>query len=150
MEMKRPRKPQPVGVLIKVFRLLEILGDADQPMNLKSLSEKAGINNSTAYRCLAHMEERGWLVRDGQGNYGLGPKLAHSANGCDPVARLRAAARPFFWGLSKYTGETVNLATMDGADVVFIDGLESPHEFRMVLKSGLRSVFYRIALGKAM
>ncbi len=147
--MKRTRKPQTIGVLEKAFRLIEIIQDAREPMNLKRLSVTSGLTNSTAYRLLGYLTEKAWLVRDARGNYTSSPKLPGSHEEVDPVSRLSLIARPFFWGLLKYTGETVSLAMLDGSEVVFLDGMDSPHQFRVVARGGQRSVFYRIALGKA-
>ena len=64
-------------------------------------------------------------------------------------APLRERAREALWELWRVTQETVNLAVLDGLEVVYIDCLESPHDFRLVSNVGMRAVLYRTALGKA-
>jgi DNA-binding IclR family transcriptional regulator len=59
-------------------------------------------------------------------------------------------ARESLWELWRVTQETVNLAVLDGLDVVYIDCLESPHDFRLVSNAGTRAVLHRTALGKAL
>ncbi|MCP5113670.1 MAG: IclR family transcriptional regulator [bacterium] len=62
---------------------------------------------------------------------------------------LCEAARPSLWELWRATQETVNLAVLEGFEVVYVDCLESPHDLRLVTNVGMRAVFYRTALGKA-
>ena len=147
--MARSRKSPQVGVLTKTFRILQVLQGAPIPLTLKAVSSEAGINDSTAYRFLAHLEKEGWVQRDRKGAYRLGEKLAPLSQLASRMTTLKEYCRPFFWGLSKLTEETVNLAVLEGPEVVFVDGLESPHAFRLVSVVGKRSVFYRTAVGKA-
>lgn len=48
------------------------------------------------------------------------------------------------------TGETVNLAVRDGLYVLYIDVMESSHQFRLVSQVGTRRPLHCTALGKAM
>jgi len=51
--------------------------------------------------------------------------------------------------LAREIGETINLAILDGVEILILHSLESPHEFRMAAKVGSRRPFYVTALGKA-
>ncbi|MGP8246942.1 MAG: IclR family transcriptional regulator [Bryobacteraceae bacterium] len=57
--------------------------------------------------------------------------------------------RRSLWELWQATKESVNLGVLEGHDVVYLDCLESPHDFRLVAQVGTRAGFYRTALGKA-
>jgi DNA-binding IclR family transcriptional regulator len=59
-------------------------------------------------------------------------------------------SRPVLEQLWRATGETVNLAVMEGHEALYIDVLESAHTFRLVSKVGARRPLYCTALGKAM
>jgi IclR family acetate operon transcriptional repressor len=117
---------------------------------LHEISTQAGINKSTALRLLAHLEGEKYLRRDEKGGYSLGPKLLQLGSDYKVQAPLREIARESLWELWRLTHETVNLAVLDGLDVVYIDCLESPHDFRLVSNNGMRAVLYRTALGKAL
>jgi IclR family acetate operon transcriptional repressor len=65
-------------------------------------------------------------------------------------ATLQAAAQPILWELWKSTRETVNLAVLDQATVLYVDVLESPHEFRLSSRVGTRRQLHATALGKAL
>ncbi len=148
--MKRRRKWQPVGVLSKTLRLLEIIKDARVPPNLTELSRRAGLNKSTALRFLAHLEAEGYLRRDEHGRYHLGPRLLElSQAAATSQAHLREVARPLLWDLWRETQETVNLGVLEGFEIAYVDCLESPHDLRLVTNISMRAVYYRTALGKA-
>jgi len=148
--MRGLRKSKPVGVLTKALRIIDLLQDSRAPMTLHEISSQTGINKSTALRLLAHLEGEAYLRRDEKGGYSLGPKLLRMASDYNVQAPLREMARESLWELWRITQETVNLAVLDGADVVYIDCLESPHDLRMVRNRGMRAVLQRTALGKAL
>lgn len=148
--MKAARKSKPVGVLSKTFQIVELIRNAPKPLVLKDISEQSGINKSTALRILAHLESARYVTRNRRGEYALGNSSPHGGGAATLHEVLRRAARPQLWELWHYTQETVNLAVMDGAEVVYLDCLESSHDFRLVALIGMRAVAYRTALGKAM
>jgi IclR family acetate operon transcriptional repressor len=148
--MRGPRKSKPVGVLTKTLRIVDLLQDSRSPVSLHEISSQAGINKSTALRLLAHLEGEKYLRRDEKGGYSLGPKLLRLGRDYNVQAPLREIARESLWELWRVTHETVNLAVLDGVDVVYIDCLESPHDFRLASNSGTRAVLHRTALGKAL
>jgi DNA-binding IclR family transcriptional regulator len=148
--MRGPRKTKPVGVLTKALRVVDLLQDSRSPLSLHEISIQAGINKSTALRLLAHLEGEKYLRRDERGGYILGPKFLRLGSHYNVQAPLREMAHESLWELWRITQETVNLAVLDGFDVVYIDCLESPHDLRQVSNVGMRAVLYRTALGKAL
>ena len=150
--MIRPResKSAPVGVVTKVLRILETLHEAPAGLQLKDVALQTSINKSTAYRFLAHLEHEGYVFRDVTGAYAIGVRLARLASGTSYQTTLRKISRPILQQLWKATGETVNLAVMDGREVLYLDVMESSHTFRLVSQVGLRRPVYCTALGKVM
>jgi len=148
--MRSHPKTKPVGVLTKALRVVDLLQDSRSPLSLHEISIQAGINKSTALRLLAHLEGEKYLRRDEKGGYSLGPKFLRLGSEYNVQTPLRDTAREALWELWRITQETVNLAVLDGLDVVYIDCLESPHDLRLVSNVGMRAVLYRTALGKAL
>jgi len=148
--MRGPRKTKPVGVLSKALRVVDLLQDSRSPLSLHEISIQAGINKSTALRLLAHLEGENYLRRNEKGGYSLGRKFLRLGSDYNVQAPLREMARESLWELWRVTQETINLAVLDGLDVVYIDCLESPHDLRLVSNVGMRAVLYRTALGKAL
>src|SRR5258706_802298 len=143
-------KSGPVGVLAKVLRVLEALDGSASGLQLKQVSEQTRINKSTAYRFLAHLETEGYLFRDDAGAYIVGPKLARLGSGIAYHATLRNVSRPVMQRLGELTSETVNLAVLDGVNVLYLDVMESSHTFRLVSQVGTRRPLHCTALGKVM
>ncbi len=146
----RESKSAPVGVVTKVLRILETLQESTTGLQLKDIALRTGINKSTAYRFLAHLEGEGYLFRDEGGAYIVGPKLARLGSGVAYHATLRSVSRPVMQRLWVTTTETVNLGVLSGLDVLYLDVLESSHSFRLVSQIGSRRPLHCTALGKAM
>ena len=145
----RESKSAPVGVVVKVLRILEILHDSPGGLQLKDIAKQTAINKSTAYRFLAHLESEKYLFRDETGAYVIGPKLARLGS-INYEETLRKIGRSMLQKLWTLTGETVNLAVLDGFEVIYLDVIESSHTFRLVTQAGARRPVYCTSLGKAM
>jgi IclR family transcriptional regulator, acetate operon repressor len=139
-----------VGVISKLLRILEALQGASAGLGLKTICDLTGINKSTAHRFLKHLEREGYLIRTEAGAYLIGPRLAQMSARGNLNATLQALARPILWELWKSTQETVNLAVLDRGTVLYVDVIESPHEFRLASRVGARRSLHVTALGKAL
>jgi DNA-binding IclR family transcriptional regulator len=146
----RESKSAPVGVVGKVLRILEALDASPTGLQLREISQQTSLNKSTAYRFVAHLESEGYLFRDHEGAYVVGPKLARLGAGIAYHATLRKISRPVLTQLAKETTETVNLAVLDGHEVLYLEVLESPHAFRMASRPGMHRPPNCTALGKAL
>jgi DNA-binding IclR family transcriptional regulator len=140
----------PVGVISKVLRILEALQGSSAGLGLKAICDLTGIHKSTAHRFLKHLEREGYLVRTEAGAYLIGPRLSQMSTRGSQGATLQAVARPILWELWKSTQETVNLAVLDQGTVLYVDVIESPHEFRLSSRVGTRRSLHVTALGKAL
>jgi DNA-binding IclR family transcriptional regulator len=145
----RKSNAAPVGVLTKVLAIFDLLDRSRDGLQLRAIAEQTKLNKSTAYRFLAHLEKAGYLVRDSSGAYLLGPRLVHLGSGSTYQSTIRKVSRPILETLWRQTGETVNLAVLDGREVLYLDVLESPHNFRLVSQVGMRRPLHCTALGKA-
>lgn len=139
----------PVGVLTKVLSIFELLDRAPGGLQLRNIADQTGLNKSTAYRFLAHLERAGYLVRDLTGAYLIGPRLVHLGANSTYQATISRLSRPVMEDLWRETDETVNLGALDGTEVLYIDVLESPHHFRLSSQKGMRRAINCTALGKA-
>jgi IclR family transcriptional regulator, acetate operon repressor len=140
----------PVGVISKVLLILEALQSSSAGLGLKAICDLTGIHKSTAHRFLKHLEREGYLIRTEAGAYLIGPRLSQMSARGNQGATLQAVARPILWELWKSTQETVNLAVLDQGTVLYVDVIESPHEFRLSSRVGTRRSLHVTALGKAL
>ena len=107
----RESKSAPVGVVAKLLRILETLDNSPAGLQLREIAQRTGINKSTAYRFVAHLENEDYLFRDEAGAYIVGPKLARLGSGVSYQATLRKVSRPVLIQIAQSTTETVNLGT---------------------------------------
>lgn len=140
----------PVGVISKVLLILEALQGSSAGLGLKAICDITGIHKSTAHRFLKHLERERYLIRTESGAYLIGPRLSQMSARGNQGATLQAVARPILWELWKSTQETVNLAVLDQGTVLYVDVIESPHEFRLSSRVGTRRSLHVTALGKAL
>jgi DNA-binding IclR family transcriptional regulator len=151
--MQRVEKADPgsasVGVISKVLRILEAL-QGSGGLGLKAICDRTGIHKSTAHRFLKHLERERYLLRTEAGAYLIGPRLSQLSARGNQEATLQAVARPILWELWKSTQETVNLAVLDQRTALYVDVIESPHEFRLSSRAGTRRSVHVTALGKAL
>ena len=143
-------KSASVGVISKVFRILEAIQGSPSGLTLKPICEITGVHKSTAHRFLKHLERDGYLIRTEVGTYLIGPKFSHLSARANHRATLQAVARPILWELWKSTRETVNLGALDQGTVLYVEVIESPHEFRLSSRVGTRRSLHATALGKAL
>ena len=142
--------PAEVGVVSKLLRILEAIQNSPSGLTLKPICEISGVHKSTAHRLLKHLERDGYLIRTEAGTYLIGPKFSPLSARANHRATLQAVARPILWELWKSTGETVNLGGLDQGTLLYIDVMESLHEFRLASRVGTRRSLHSTALGKAL
>jgi DNA-binding IclR family transcriptional regulator len=127
--------------------LLAELGDG--PKRLGPLAEKFSIHKSTALRLLQTLEKHGFVQRRGDPpEFVLGLRLVELSQNLLEELDLRQVARPHLLRLGAETGETVHLAIRDGAQVVYLDKVESIHPVRMYSQVGARADAYCTGVGK--
>ncbi len=129
--------------------ILELLDRSPHGLQSSEISAQTGINKSTAHRFLSHLETEGYLFRDAAGTYMLGPKLTRLGSGVSFQTTLCRICRPTLESLRAATDETVNLAVLDGLEILNLDMLESQNTIRLVFPVGARHAIHCTALGKA-
>ncbi len=135
------------SVLVKAFRLIELLGQEQARCTLASLAERSGLPKPTAHRILNQLAALGYVERVDTG-YKLSGKLARVASGADNAALLQAS-ESFLRRLHERTGETVNLGTLKGDRVIYLRVLESIHQLRRIGEANSFDPFHCTALGRS-
>jgi DNA-binding IclR family transcriptional regulator len=150
--MPHPLKSDPAKVLVisKVLKILEAIQGSPSGLALKPICDVTGIHKSTAHRFLKHLEREAYLIRTDAGAYLIGPKLSQMSARANHRATLEAVARPILWDLWSSTQETVNLGVLDQGMVLYVEVMESPHEFRLSSRVGTRRSLHATGLGKAL
>jgi IclR family acetate operon transcriptional repressor len=118
---------------------------------MTQIAERLGMNKSAVHRHLATLEKKRFVQRDpATGVYTLGIRLVQMAYLTLEHSDLRRLAAPVLHRLSDETRETVDLAVLDDADVVFLDVVESPQRVKLAAAVGQRLPAFATASGKSM
>ena len=136
------------SVLGRVDTILGAFDDANQVLTLHELTERTGLPKSTVYRMLEQLGRMGWLERDYEG-YRVGMRLFEIGGLATRRRRLTESALPHLHALSVTSGFAVQLALLDGDEVVYLHRVETG-DFTLPTREGGRQPAHCTALGKAM
>jgi DNA-binding IclR family transcriptional regulator len=116
----RGREPALVQSVDRALTILEILAKRGVA-GVTEIAGELGVHKSTASRLVAVLESRGFVEQlSDRGKYRLGFGIARLAGALTVHRDLSQAGRPVCEALARDTGETVNLAILDGARVTNI------------------------------
>lgn len=146
-----PVTPAPTGgvqSLERAFDLLERMADAGGEVGLSELSGSSGLPLPTIHRLMRTLVACGYVRQQPNRRYALGPRLIRLG---ESSARLMGTwARPHLARLVEETGETANMALMDGDEVVYVAQVPSRHSMRMFTEVGRRVLPHSTGVGKVL
>lgn len=142
-------KGRGIEALSRGFDVLEALGRHGE-LPLSELAKHSGVPRATAFRVLNTLQARGYVEHQPERHvYRLGPgSLVLAAQ--SQVAAVVRMAEPAMRALQEASGETVNLALVQVARLVYVEIAESRHGVR-TMSGGVGDVapWHATALGKA-
>lgn len=129
---------------------LFILGEAE--ISLSEISQRVGLHQSTVFRLLATLSSAGFTEHDPQtGRYRLGPEALALGQAYLRHSDLRHIAEAPLAALRDRSSETVHLATLQGAQVIYLEKLPGLHPIGLMSsRIGDRSPAHCTGLGKAL
>jgi len=131
--------------------ILELLSEHSKPMSLAELQRELGVPKSSLHNLLQTLVGRGWLeTREGGSQYAIGLRALRVGAAYLERDPLVAAAGPVLAELRSMLDETVHLARLDGADIVYLASRESTHHLRSSSRIGRRLPAHSTALGKVL
>lgn len=139
---------RPVQSLRRAFDLLDDLADAGGRATLSDLAGASGLPAATVHRLLATLVELGHVRRETGRRYALGPRLVRLGDAAGRV--LGDGVRPVLAELVARTGESANLAGLDGSSAVYLAQVPSPHPMRMFTEVGAHVPLHCTGVGKAL
>jgi DNA-binding IclR family transcriptional regulator len=110
----------------RVLALLKSFDDSRMELGVAEIARALGVHKSTASRLAAALERAGFLSRSGR-RYRLGVEVIRLGTLALRSFDLVATMQPAMEKLSQRTGETVNLAVPDGADVLNVAEVPSTY-----------------------
>jgi IclR family acetate operon transcriptional repressor len=131
----------------RAFRILEVLAGNGGVMGLSALAAEADLPLPTIHRLSRTLVDLGYLRQEPSRQYALGPRILLLAESSSTM--LSVVARPHLARLVDDLGETANLASLDGDQIVYISQVPSRHSMRMFTEVGRRVLPHCTAVGKA-
>lgn len=134
---------------LRLFALLELMAGRDRLYSLQDLVEETGYPKPTLHRMLGQLEAAGLLQREHDGrHYGTGVRLRRLAENLLLNNSLNSARHRVLRQLVEELGESCNITTLMGGEVVYLDRVETAAPLRFYLHPGSRVPAHCSASGK--
>lgn len=140
-----------VPAVTRAFDILELFLDRPS-MSVPEIIERLGLPRTSVHELINTLTERDYLIpTPGQPTrYRLGMKLFQLGNVFAEQLDLAQEAREIARKVAAECDETVHVAVLDGADVVYVAKVDSTHSVRMVSAVGRRLPAHCTGVGKAL
>jgi DNA-binding IclR family transcriptional regulator len=149
MAASRDEQKNPIQVVERMMRLLDVLEKHPEPLGLKQISQYTGLHPSTTHRILSAMSADRLVDRVEPGSYRLGMRLLELGNLVKSRISVRELALPLMRELHAQTGETANLSVRHDDEIVYVERTSSGRSaMRVVHVIGTRAPLHVTAAGK--
>lgn len=139
-----------IGAVDNVLRLLRLFED-HQMIRVNQVARDMGLSRSTVHRMLATLSHHHFIEQDSMSRaYKPGPVLIDIGLSVVQNMDLRALSNSALTRLRDETGETAHMAALRGAEVVFVDSVESTQTVRTGSRMGWTLPAHATAAGKAL
>lgn len=148
----RPKGWEEGAGLKSLDRALRVLGRiADAPgATLTELSRALGESPATTHRILSTLAAHGMAETEADQGWHVGPSAFRMGSAFLRRTSLVARAMPVLRSLYEATGETANLGTARGAQVLFLAQVETHAAIRAFFPPGTLSPLHASGIGKAL
>ncbi|MEL6519375.1 MAG: IclR family transcriptional regulator [Pseudomonadota bacterium] len=139
------------GTVGKALEVLDLVASFHRPVRFSDLLERSDHPKATLYRLVQTLTNQGMLSHDPDtGNYSLGIRLVRLAHAAWHTGSLAPRARPHLDALAQAAGETVHLAQLDNAQVLYVDKRYGRDAVEMYSQAGKVGPAFCTGVGKAM
>lgn len=135
--------------IIKAVTILNCFSYEKPQLRLKEISALADINQPTAYRLLNTLKECN-LIEQHESSYSLGRGFLKYEGIVLNSMEIRRICLPYLEELSNNLKINVNLAVLDGQEVIYVARAETPYCTYGYFHIGMRRPIYCTALGKVL
>ena len=139
------------STLAKGLAVMEWMARQARACRVTDVALAFGMARSNAHRTLQTLVECGWAVQDADTSaYRPSLRLFELGAMVSEAADIGALLRPHLAALAQASGETIHLAVLDGAEIVYLDKFDSPLPVAAYSRIGGRAPACCVASGKAM
>ena len=140
-----------VQSLTRGLSILESLARAEGGLTLTDIGQRVQLPSSSVHRLLATLEKMGYVYQAGElGRWYVGLQAFAVGSSFLASRDFVAQSHPYMRRLMDQSGETVNLAILDGTEAVFVDQVQCREMMRTIVKLGSRAPLHASGVGKAM
>ncbi|MEL6607734.1 MAG: IclR family transcriptional regulator [Pseudomonadota bacterium] len=142
---------QNAGTVGKALEVLDQVASFGRPVRFAELQGASRFPKATLYRFVQTLMHEGMLNFDPDRNtYALGVRLVRLAHNAWQQSSLAPIARTHIEALSADVGETVHLAQLDHAQVLYVDKVNAREPLPMYSQAGKVGPAYCTGVGKVM
>jgi DNA-binding IclR family transcriptional regulator len=139
-----------VLVVLRVLDILELFEAEGQPLTLQEIARKTGVPQTTMFRLLFTLQDRGYFELDRRtGTYWPTPRIFNIGRVAVLNNRLRHVAVPFMEDLFNRFNEQVLVAVLSHGHVVYVDIIKPVGTPRLGANIGSIAPVHATSLGKA-
>lgn len=140
-----------IQALDRAFLILDIIADAGGEAKLTDIAATAGLNVSTCHHLISTLYNWGYVARGiGSRTYTLGSRILHLSAACLRQVDLPRRAQLYVDRLNDETREAVQLAVMQGTDLMNVLRRDSRYAVRVDAgMGGKTNAAHATATGKA-
>lgn len=139
------------STLAKGLVVIEWLARQQRASRVTDVARALGLARSNAHRTLQTLVECGWAVQDDDTSaYRASLRLFELGTLISDATDIKTLVRPHLAMLARATGETIHLAALEGAEIVYLDKFDSPLPVAAYSRIGGRAPAYCAASGKAL
>jgi len=140
---------QPRDLVARVISALEYAAHTDRPVTAADFSAERKVPRASAYRIFARLMQELVLIPEPNGRgYAKGRRFDELATAVLVNSSSRGARHRVLRALVDEIGETCNLTMLWGADIVYVDRVETDWPLRMHLAPGSHVPSHCTATGK--
>ncbi|MGW2161768.1 IclR family transcriptional regulator [Nonomuraea sp. NPDC001699] len=132
----------------RALDVLEALAGHGGEAGLSEIAATTGLPYGTIHRLLRTLLARGYVRQESDRRYALGGGLVRLGGIAESMVGVWA--QPYLARMVELSGETANLAVLEGDFVVYVAQVPSPRRLRMFAEVGRRVLPHSTAVGKAL
>jgi len=150
--MKQKGEPRYlIKSLQKGLSILEAFARSSKPMTLQEISALTNIGPTTMFRFLYTLEKAGFIEKDStHKTYQLTPKVLSLGYAVFHSSNLWQIAHPYLVKASKKLNETMNMAILDGTDILYLDRVKTRKILQINLEIGSKLPAYCTSMGRVL
>lgn len=150
MGKKKEARNHFVTSLARGLTILTAFSDDRPSLGITDLSRISGLHKTTVFRLVSTLVELGYLHQTEHQKYQLSPRVLSLGHSYLQGLDLKNLAHPLLRALQARCSETVNMAVLDGTELVYIERLKTSQIVNINLHVGSRLSLYNTSMGRVL